>query len=661
MFSPHDNQGKKVLRASLVLVFAGLVLLSSCAPTRIEVAEEIPTTPEAIQAAERLKKADRLVEQHAYLEAMTIYENYLKQFPQGPQADETLIKIGRLHMRLDHYMQARQALQRLIGEHPSSPLISEARFNLILSYYKEEKFVDAVAQARAALESATTTHQKTRIHTLMGHSYSANRQFREAVVSYMDAYRLAPDREREEILGAVRAVIPSLDEADLYALIENYGDKVPGGYLRLQLARVYDAQDRIDEALGVLSEFLYLFPDHEASGHGAALAQELKSRALVDRFSVGCILPLSGPYENFGQRALSGIELALSEFNAQDNVSPIQLLVRDSQGDFSQSVSAIEKLALYDEVIGIIGPMISSESAAARAQTLGVPVVTLTQKPEITQLGDYVFRNFLTPSLQVRALVNYTVEELGIRRFAILYPDERYGISFMNAFWDEVILHGAEVTAIECYGLEQTDFADAIKKLVGLYYPRPENVPREEIGEEADALEQVPDTEDDEPAPIVDFDAVFIPDTHEKIALIAPQFPYYDVTGVLFLGTNLWHSNELIKSARNYVQGAIVPEGFFADSKTPRVRDFVNRYQEVFGTPPGMLEAQAYDAARILFQVMNDHGVRSRQGLRTALLKVRDFPGVTGLTSFDETGDVDKQIYLLKIRGAHFVEIKPLP
>ena len=54
----------------------------------------------------------------------------------------------------------------------------------------------------------------------------------------------------------------------------------------------------------------------------------------------------------------------------------------------------------------------------------------------------------------------------------------------MNRFWDELISHGAEVVGIESYGTKQTDFGDAIKKLVGLYYPRPEEPAEEAVLDE---------------------------------------------------------------------------------------------------------------------------------------------------------------------------------
>jgi len=89
------------------------------------------------------------------------------------------------------------------------------------------------------------------------------------------------------------------------------------------------------------------------------------------------------------------------------------------------------------------------------------------------------------------------------------------------------------------------------------------------------------------------------------------------------------------------------------------VRNFVKSFKEIFGISPGFLEAEAYDTASMFFKLVNQPEVRSRRTLKTALMDIKDFPGVTGLTSFDETGDVNKQIYLLKIKGRQFVQIRP--
>jgi ABC-type branched-subunit amino acid transport system substrate-binding protein len=569
-------------------------------------------------------------------------------------ADTALNEIGIVYMAMGDYRAARKAFHRLVREYSRSLLVQDARLNVIRSYLDEGNYGAAINYANSLLRLTRTSRQKSRIYDLMGDTYRANRQFREAVIQYTEAYRLAKPEQRPQIVTKMKEAITYVGEEELLSLIDVYGQKVPGGYLRLQLATDYAVGGRVDAATDVLSDFTRLFPNHDELEKATILMEELRMGPVVDRFSIGCVLPLTGPYETFGNRALNGIELALNQFNAQLHVNPIQLFIKDTQGDPSEASRAVESLALDDRVIGLIGPMVTSESAAMKAQALHIPIMTLTQKSDITELGDWVFRNFLTPSLQVRAIVAYAIDELGIDSFAILYPEEPYGISFMNEFWDEIVARGAHVVAVESYGPDQTDFADPVKKLVGLYYPRAEE-PEKERPKSA----QGTSVDEEGPEPIVDFGAVFIPDTYEKAGMIAPQLPYYDVDNVLLLGTNLWHSDKLIQIARKYVQGAIVPDSFFLNSPSPKVQGFVRSFEEVFGTSPGFVEAQAYDAALMLFYLVNQTQVRSRLTLRMALSAVRNFPGVTGLSSFDQTGDVDKQIYLLKIRGDQFEQIRP--
>ena len=59
--------------------------------------------------------------------------------------------------------------------------------------------------------------------------------------------------------------------------------------------------------------------------------------------------------------------------------------------------------------------------------------------------------------------------------------------------------------------------------------------------------------------PIVDFDALFIPDEHDKIVLIAPQLAFHDVTGVRLLGSSGWVDPELIEIGRRCARDALPP------------------------------------------------------------------------------------------------------
>jgi len=174
--------------------------------------------------------------------------------------------------------------------------------------------------------------------------------------------------------------------------------------------------------------------------------------------------------------------------------------------------------------------------------------------------------------------------------------------------------------------------------------------------ETSDQNDESPPAEE-QPEPIVDFDAIFLPDSPQIVGLVAPQLAYYDVKDVYLLGTNLWHSKSLIKMADQYVQGAVMPDGFFANSSAPAVKKFVTLFEDTYDQKPEFIEAVVYDSAMILFQIVDQPQIRYRSEIRDGLVNLDDYPGVTGHTRFDENGDVVKQLHLLRIKGKRFVEL----
>ena len=479
----------------------------------------------------------------------------------------------------------------------------------------------------------------------------------------------------EAIGEKFREAIAQLDSEDVAILIKHPDESLPMDYLLFQLGLNYAMEEKYDDALTILNQFIEKYPEHENRILAQSLIDEIKKNAFFQRYTLGCLLPLSGPYQTFGLRALRGIELAQAQFSSQSGNPPLNIIIKDTGADPDKTVTALEEL-YREQVAAIIGPLVTSEIAAREAQEMGIPIITLTQKDNIPEIGDKVFRNFITPKMQVQTLTSFAVESLGLFRFAILYPDETYGNTFMNLFWDQLLEAGGEVVAAESYKPDQTDFSDSIKKLVGLYYEIPEDLkPEEEEDLTADQESEgngIPEAaadetrkrgargedEEEEPQAIVDFDAIFIPDSPGKAGQIVPQLAYYDIKDVYILGTNLWHSDSLIKIANQYVQGAVMPDGFFADSPSPRVQKFVKEFEETYEETPDFIEAIVYDSAMMLFNVVSREQIRYRSEIRDELLNLDNFPGVTGLTRFDENGDAQKKLYLLRVKGRKFVELE---
>ena len=652
----------------IVLFLTVAFLLVACA---------IKPVPEKAGPGYQLfSQAEKMLQAKSYEKALELFKEYYERFPDGPLADAALMKMASVHATLGDFEQARSIYHRLIDEHPESPFVSDAGFEIIVMYYNQGEYDRVIEQATQFLKQKPSRVHVQKTYVLLGDTYNAMSSPKDAVNYYIMALRISKDIEKDSIIKKLKVTIAGLEHQDIITLFNQVKDNTLKGYLMFQLGLIYTEEEEYDEALKILTAFTEKFPEHENVQQAKRLISLINKRSVYSRYTIGCLLPLSGPYKIYGNGALKGIQLAFNQFNAKNPERSIKIIVKDTGSDSAESAVAVKEL-FEENVAAIIGPVITSGSAAKAAQNYRIPIITLTQKDNIPELGEYVFRNFITPGMQVKALVSYAAKELGLKSYAILYPDEKYGETFMNLFWDEVIAYKGKVVGVESYRPDGTDFADPIKKLVGLYYDVPEDLKNiDETAKEkenGEATENIIETllsplddksenwdikENEESEAIVDFDAVFIPDAPKKSGLIIPQLAFYDVKDTYLFGTNLWHSDNLIDMAYKHAQGAIMPDGFFAESKSQNVRQFVDGYNEIFHQNPGFIEAVAYDTALILFQIVSRPDVRFRSVIKNELKRLDGFQGVTGLTSFDHNGDAIKNLYLLQIRGQRFVELE---
>jgi ABC-type branched-subunit amino acid transport system substrate-binding protein len=394
------------------------------------------------------------------------------------------------------------------------------------------------------------------------------------------------------------------------------------------------------------------------------------------RGAIGVVLPLSGNFAAFGEEALRGILLAAGTFDAQlpvDQRARVQIIIRDSGGSPGLAAAAVRELAREDGISAIIGPLLSkeSEAAAIAAEIQRIPLIALTARQEVASNRSYVFRVRTMPSDETQALADYAMRELEARRFAILYPRDAYGSGVSDLFWDAVEQRGGRVVALAAYDPESVDFGAAIRRLVGyelltgeekLLITKREKLirsarrlPPEEAAVVREEARAMLGPDDGPLPPIVDFDAIFIPESHEKVALIAPQLAFHEATGATLLGTEAWNHPDLVRIARKHVEGAFFTASFYGDSSVGYVRDFSDRYMETFGAPADDFSASAYDAAKLLL-VQLARGANSRHDVRDRLLEVKGFPGVSGVLSMRSDGNARKRPFLLSVRRGQIVE-----
>jgi ABC-type branched-subunit amino acid transport system substrate-binding protein len=597
------------------------------------------------------EEAESMFKQRSYESALKAYLEYLSRFPNSSSADLALKRIATIQGYFGDQDAKLEACRRLTAEYPDSPYAPAANYEIMMALHNDGKLRKVILQASKIIETSNSEDLLLRTYTILGDTYVSLGSPVEAIFFYNLAYSKADSSKKEHIINKIKIIVNLLNQKDVTLLSSQLDHESIKSDLLYQIALMEYERENNEEAKKAFLRFLEEFPQDKDVERAKLLVAEINRRTSFKRGLIGCMLPLSGQFETYGNRALEAIRLALDYFNFMNGKLNLQLIVRDTRSD----PKTIERLVKDIDERGIaliIGPMVTSETAAIEAQKRKIPIITLTQRSGITEIGEYVFRNFLTPDLQVDALVSCAIDQFGVERFAILYPDEAYGRTFMKLFWDKAEYYGAYVAYIAPYSPDQTDFSTPIKRMARISETREKKVSAPHRWHVKGKSRR-----QKKESVVLDFDAIFIPDESSKAALIAPQLAYWDVNEVLLIGTNLWHSNHLIAKAQNYVQNAILADVFYAQSTKKSVQIFIRSFEKFYGRRPGFIEGLAYDTAMIAFQTAANQEVRSRKDLKEQLLKMLDYEGVTGLTSFKPNGEAKKELYLLQINGSNFVEL----
>ena len=638
----------------LVLIGMAVVFaVSACGP-RLRPGAPVPK--HRAEADDLFQRAEKSYGQKRYEEALALYSDYLSRFADEPLAPAALMKIGSIHSLQGNSARARLAYSQLISEYPASPFRPEAMLEVLTLLYRDGEYREVTGRASAALPMMSTPGQRYRALTVIGDAHAALNATLDAVGAYTGAMKMASSAEQEVIAGKLRAALLRLSSEEVDRLAVHRDDSLPMDYLLFQAGMLYAREGRRRDALMLLNSFKERYPYHSYTARAVEAIAEIEKPGARDGVTLGALLPLSGSYQAIGYKAMRGLELAVSQFNVRGTTPVVRLVIKDTASEEAATLHALRELD-RENAAAVIGPLVHAEAAAHEAQRLGIPLIAITQREQLAGLGPYVFRNFVTPLAQVRSLADYAVGRLGIRRAAILYPDETYGRTFTKLFREEFQSRGGVILDALAYSPEAVDFASVIRRL--LHFSR--RVPKE--GRSGPAAPRASESRRREPEEKdydleFEFDALFIPDEPKKAGMLVPQLSFHDIKGVQLLGTNLWSSEMLIRYAGPYVQGAIMPEGFFAGSSDRQTLGFITGFEEAFQEKPGIIEAIVYDSAWMVLEAVSRPEVRLRGDVASFLRRPEGFAGVTGLTRFDSSGEVEKTLRILQVRGKRFIELE---
>jgi branched-chain amino acid transport system substrate-binding protein len=336
---------------------------------------------------------------------------------------------------------------------------------------------------------------------------------------------------------------------------------------------------------------------------------------------IGAVLPLSGPSAQYGKWIQEGLELGREEINSQGGINgkQLEIIYEDDQAQPRMAASAMQKLVTTDKVPVVFGSWASScvLAQAPIAERTRTVIMAIAISPKIRDAGDYTFRIQPDARYYLRQLVPFVCDKLKIRRVCILYVNNDFGVDQAKVFQMEFEKRGGKVLSSEGFTQGATDFRAQLSKIR-----------------------------------VLNPEAVFMP-AYTEAGYILKQARELGIKAQ-FIGSVPFENPDILKIAGKTAEGVIYPHHFDPDSPDPLVREYQRKYVKKYGRKSEGFAALAYDGIRIIAETLKKCG-NDATCIKDALYKVKDFPGVTGPTSFDDHGDVVKPIVIKTVRNGAFV------
>ena len=560
------------------------------------------------------------------LQARQAFADFVRRYPDSDLTDDALLALGHISATLEQYAQAVTYYRSLLERFPRSERVPEAHLGLGVSLYHRQDYANSLAAFHHYLRLAPAGESQGLARYYLGTTALKQQRYTDAIAELNAAVETSRDpavvqRAREYIATTVRALL-KVDA--LTTLAQQYATTYPGDLMLERLAQEYrKTGDQAAEA-DALRRLTTAFPNAPDIQAARARLQSLQALLRTDQNKIGVLFPLSGPGARAGTRALQGIELALATVQERDPALQLSMVVRDSTQKAAAAQEALRALVDEEHVIGVIGPLLSriAIELAPLAGQLGVPLISpYARDSDFPALSAYAMRNSLTDTLQGRFLAEYAINVLKLKRFVILHPEDAYGTTLRDRFREQVLQRQGAIVAVVSYPPNSANIGRVLGRLKDLQY-----------------------------------DAIFLPEYAAKVSAIVTQLATQNIKGSQLLGTDGWNAPGLVAKDPRLLEGAIFVDGFFADAPAPAVQTFVEQFRNRYHETPDLLAAQAYDTLLMCAQVLKA-GAHTPAQLRDGLLHVRDFDGVSGLTSLGETRDAEKVLYLLTVKGGQIVQL----
>lgn len=457
----------------------------------------------------------------------------MEEYEAGRAADKAAViyERGNTFFKQKDYRNAIKELEVILEKYDNTQAYEPALYITAFSHYKLNDFDEAASLGERFLKSFPNSDYVLNATSLVGESYYKLVEDYKASYYLTKFYTMSKDETaKKQALNHVIDVLPKLSLGQLEKLHRAFMADPIDEHILYTLAQIEAREGKKREAERDFNLLTRRFPNTK---YTAEVTEYIKYIGLGDVTArVGILLPLTGTYAHVGKKLIEIINIF-----EKNKYLPFSLHFLDTKSDPIDATIAAAQLIDDVHVDFLIAPVpISSGEVfgvCGVAYGKSIPVILpMTSESKFESIPN-IFTHGHTADDQARVIADYAVFNLGIRRFAVLYPDIPKYRAAAEMFARQVTRNNRDVVAMVRF---DPDSITLKLELTGIKDKEPE--------------------------------AVFLPMDMNMLINTTPQIAYYGVENAQLLGLETFMDEKIPRLGEKYVDGAVFVAPAPSDSMT---------------------------------------------------------------------------------------------
>lgn len=509
------------------------------------------------------------------------------------QSGEVLFAAAAAAYDSTHYANALRQAKLLIADRPAFPRMEEVYLIAARSSHSLGRCDEAVAFSELISGRFPLSQHVAEANVIAAECLFELGRYFESIERATRVLIASPIPGHAKRAALIQDAAKSrLSPGEIERLLAQHPSAPVGEELALDVARREFASGDYENAYAILADLLYRFPEHPRAPEMRRLlkiASERRtaaapSQCMVDPYTIGLLLPVTGNFSLYGRYFEQGVTLAVDSYNERA-AHPVTLVQADSKASPVESAKAARKLILEDGVLAIVGGVLAmpTVTAAVEANAWGVPLLSpVVTDDELSDVGRWIFQTTISGEIEVTAIAKCAIETLLFTRFAVLAPavGEKHQLALF--FEREVTSLGGSVVSMQFFEPRSTDFKEQLEAIV---MSSPE--------------------------------ALFIPASSDELINILPQIRFYDVQARL-LGLSDWNTDKLIRLSNLEIEGALFPLETYHGKNAVAYERFLALHREKIGEEINPFTIAGYFGMLTVLKAV-EQGMADREEVRAFL------------------------------------------